>query len=199
MEHCRIYRSYHGLWCEGDVTATRCIEESTANGVCVRQPTSTELVDCVVRKNIEYGMYVFQGKCLLRGGVISENTMKGVYAWYDGKVTVAKAEGDGLPQTVCKGNADHDWCTAAGREGEGADGLPVAAFGPTGLPSGGPVFPGAVVHLGSVAGATPPPQLQLAPQPQQRMAPRRRSRRHRPRTRRLPLLPLRLLRRSRRS
>ena len=71
-------------------------------------------------------------------------------------------------------------------------GLPVAVFGPT-------VFPGAVVHLGSVAGATPPPQLQLAPQPQQRMAPRRRSRRRRPRTRRLPLLPLRLLRRSRRS
>jgi len=51
-----------------------------------------------------------------------------------------------------------------------ADGLPV--FGPTGLSSthGGPVFPGAVVHLGSTAGATPPPQLQLAPPPKQRMA-----------------------------
>ena len=47
-----------------------------------------------------------------------------------------------------------------------ARGLPIAApvaFHVTG--SGGPVFPGAVVNLGSNAGATTPPQQQLAPPP----------------------------------
>jgi len=64
-------------------------------------------VDCVIRKNGGDGVQVIEGKVLLRGGTISENN-SGVVAVIGAKVTVAKAEEDGLPQTVSKDNGRGD-------------------------------------------------------------------------------------------
>jgi len=74
---------------------------------------SVELVDGVIRKNMGCGLYVGEGKAVLRGGTISDNEGTGAFVTYvttGGKVTVAKAE-VGKPQTVSKDNTLGDWRT----------------------------------------------------------------------------------------
>jgi len=50
---------------------------------------------------------------MLRGGTVSENKEEGAYSWYNGKITVAKAE-EGKPQTVSEKNGESDWATSGG-------------------------------------------------------------------------------------
>ena len=58
------------------------------------------------------------GRAILLGGTINENQECGVEAIQGGKVTVAKAEEDSLPQLVCKDNGQlqerHDRQTGGG-------------------------------------------------------------------------------------
>ena len=104
----------------GDMKATRCTFEGNGlDAIFVYGGGSSELVDCVICNNRGSGVYVTKGKggVMLRGGAISENKRDGVYVWSGAKVTVAKAE-EGKPQTVCKDNTLHDWCTDTGEGSE---------------------------------------------------------------------------------
>ena len=115
MEDTRTFGSSgFGVTCLGDVKATRCtVEDNGHTGVYVDgEEASAELVDFVIRKNGQHGVYVYESKVVLRGGMISENKLQGVDAFSGGKVTVAKAE-EGKPQTVSKDNDEgHDWAAA---------------------------------------------------------------------------------------
>ena len=114
MEDCYASGRGFGLVCYGDVTATRCTFENNAEGGVHVPPAqaSAKLVACVTRKNGDDGLYVRQGKVMLRGCTISDNKANGVAARGGGKVTVVKAEED-KPQTVSKDNGERDWCTGA--------------------------------------------------------------------------------------
>ena len=85
-----------------DLKATRCtFEVNQQTGVFISGEHATaELVDCVIRRNGGDGLWTYQGKLTLRGGTVRENKGCGVYASLNGKVTVAVAEEDGLPQTI---------------------------------------------------------------------------------------------------
>jgi len=111
MEKCVFDGIGHWLYCNGKVQAARCtFEGNGTHGVIVNsEDGSAGLVDCVMRNNSENGLQVGQGTALLRGGSILGNKHNGVHAWYGGRVTVAEAEEDGLPQTVSEGNERQDW------------------------------------------------------------------------------------------
>ena len=123
IEDCHVFDnntggSSNGVHCSGDVKATRCtVEGNGATGVYnYGAGASGELVDCMIRQNGDGGVSVSRGKVVLRGSTSSENHMNGVNAHYAGKVTVAKAEEDGLLRTVCKDNERGNWGTEADGE-----------------------------------------------------------------------------------
>ena len=124
MEDSRIFgvSGSYGVRCEGSVKATRCIvENNQSSGVVIwRERASAELVECVIRKNGQRGLFVFgeneNGSVVLRGGTVSENADRGVYAFGGAKITVAPAKED-VPQTVCKANGRRgDWATMGSSE-----------------------------------------------------------------------------------
>ena len=118
MEDCRVFGSESvGVDVDGEVRATRCVvEENGAHGLFIYGTGGkglAELVDCVIRKNGSNGLLAIASKVVLRGGTISGNMGHGVRASDGANVTVAPAEKDGLPQTVCKDNKNGNW-TAIG-------------------------------------------------------------------------------------
>jgi len=75
---CKVGRfdcSGNGVQCRGDVKATRCtFKDNSGSGVIVTGArASGELVDCVIRKNENHGVFVqLNRKAVLRGGTVSE-------------------------------------------------------------------------------------------------------------------------------
>ena len=129
MEDSRVFGNFgsfaegSGLNCEGgDVEATRCtFEENGDLGLYFSSGSDhdqddararVELVDCVIRKKGDDGLFVNGGEVTLRGGTISKNQGHGVWASTDAKVTVVKVE-EGKLRTVCKDNGNSDWHTVS--------------------------------------------------------------------------------------
>ena len=91
------------------ITADPSSESTAAQAAARSEPAddggnvSVELVDCVVRKSGQDGVYVSDNNVLLRGGTLSGNQQHGVLARGGSNVTVVESS-EGRPQTVSDGN-----------------------------------------------------------------------------------------------